>query len=217
METEALRWVLLIAGILMIVGIYGYSRELKKEKDEKKIYTRQDDLFDDLPEVDPLLDDVAEVAEKEAPRVEPLVDVRPQEIERSIVFHLFAQEDQAFSGKELFAAFDELNLKRTTNHFFVLVEHDQVYYHVCSSFKPSFFPEKDKENFTTKGLTFFMTLPIQNPKQVFEKMLLDLHKISLKLEGKILDEDRNGLTAQMMNHLREELINYSHNTQRKES
>jgi FtsZ-interacting cell division protein ZipA len=40
-------------------------------------------------------------------------------------------------------------------------------------------------------------------------MLLDIHQISLKLGGRILDEDRNNLNNQMMNHIRDRIVKYS--------
>ncbi len=207
MESESLQWILIVAGVLVVLGIYGYSREQSKDKADR-LFTRQDDLFEDVPSVDPLLDDLLDEPVQDA--ANPLIDTVRGDVEETIVFHVFAQEGDIFKGDELQKLFDKLKLQRTTNHFFVLTDMYHPLYQICSSFKPGYFPEKEMAEYETKGITFFMTLPCQNAKETFEKMLLDLNQISLKLEGRILDEDRNDLSQQMLNHIREHIVSYTH-------
>jgi len=204
MGIESLQLILIIAGVLAALGIYGYSRELKKGQSET---TKQANPFKN-GQIDPLFDDVPTLQEEEK-RGSHLIDITPEDIEESIVFHVFAREGTFFKGEDLRKEFEKLTLQRTTNHFFVLVNQYYPLYQVCSSFKPGYFPEKGMDSYKTKGITFFMTLPVHNAKESFEKMLLDIYQISLKLGGQILDEDRNNLNNQMMNHIRDRIVKYS--------
>ena len=206
MESESLQWILIIAGVLAVVGVYGYTREQNKDKQER-LFTKQDDLFDDVPSVDPLLDDLLDDPVQDS--TNPLVDTVRGEVDETIVFHVFAQEGESFKGAELQKIFEQLKLQRTTNHFFVLTDMFHPLYQICSSFKPGYFPEQNMAEYQTKGITFFMTLPCQNAKETFEKMLLDINQVSLKLDGRILDEDRNDLSQQMLNHVREHIVSYA--------
>ena len=204
MGMESLQWIFIIAGVLAVLGIYGYSRELKKEQGET---TKQADPSEGT-RVDPLFDDVPTLQGEENTG-SYLIDITQEDVEESIVFHVFAREDTFFKGEDLRKEFEKLKLQRTTNHFFVLVNQYCPLYQVCSSFKPGYFPEKGMDSYKTKGITFFMTLPVHNAKESFEKMLLDIYQISLKLGGQILDEDRNNLNNQMMNHIRDRIVKYS--------
>jgi FtsZ-interacting cell division protein ZipA len=204
MGMESLQWIFIIAGVLAALGVYGYSREVKKEESET---TKQADPSEGM-RIDPLFDDMPTLQEEENTSSH-LIDIRRKDIEESIVFHVFAREGTFFKGEDLRKEFEKLKLQRTTNHFFVLVNQYYPLYQVCSSFKPGYFPEKGMDSYKTKGITFFMTLPVHNAKESFEKMLLDIHQISLKLGGRILDEDRNNLNNQMMNHIRDRIVKYS--------
>ena len=67
-------------------------------------------------------------------------------------------------------------------------------------------PEHTLPGLQTPGLVFFMQLPLPvDGEQALEAMLATAYRVSVKLDGHLLDGTRSTMTRQVAEHMREQL------------
>ncbi|WP_413110796.1 cell division protein ZipA [Thaumasiovibrio sp. DFM-14] len=141
--------------------------------------------------------DVADVVEEAEPEV--------------IVLSVHANDGEVFKGQRLVNVMEQYGLRFGDMHIFHRHIDDtassKVIFSVANSVKPGVF-HRDSD-FDTPGISFFMTLPCYgNPEQNFNIMLQTAQQIADEMSGLVLDEQRNMITPQKLDGIREKIKGY---------
>jgi len=59
------------------------------------------------------------------------------------------------------------------------------------------------------GLTLFMALPSQQPALAYDMMIDTARRIAAELHGEVLDQNQNPLNRQLVEHYREDVLEYT--------
>jgi cell division protein ZipA len=153
------------------------------------------------------------------PAGEPRPEPQPQEASSSgefevVVLHLMARKDAQFEGTALLNAL--LNNGLRFGDMGIFHRHDNedgsgaVHFSVANTVKPGTFDLETMENFSTPGVTFFMTLnDLSDPLDSYGKLIKTSQAMAKTLQGERKDENRSVLTKQTIEHYRQEIIDYT--------
>ncbi len=140
------------------------------------------------------------------------VDEPPQSDELEvIVFHVRSASTSDFIGTELFASMIKNGLTYGPMDIFhrrveADDEHSKVLFSVANMMNPGTLAYDDPANFTTKGLSFFMTLPgYGDADQTFKEMLRTAQQIADDLGANVLDDKRNLMTPDRLSAYRQQV------------
>lgn len=140
------------------------------------------------------------------------VDEPPQSDELEvIVFHVHSASTSDFIGTELFASMVKNGLTYGPMDIFhrrveADDEHSKVLFSVANMMNPGTLAHDDPANFTTKGLSFFMTLPgYGDADQTFKEMLRTAQQIADDLGANVLDDKRNLMTPDRLSAYRQQV------------
>jgi len=85
----------------------------------------------------------------------------------------------------------------------------KILFSVANIVQPGTLRHDDPAMFTTKGISFFMTLPcFGDPEQNFKLMLKTAQQIADDLGGNVVDERRNLITPNKLNSFRKQIQNF---------
>ncbi len=150
-----------------------------------------DEAVKDMPSMSATEEKVAEKA----------VEIAPQVIVLSVVM----PEGQAMSGAALLPTLLTLGLKYGEMNIFHRHQDNagngQVTFSLANMMNPGTFDLDDIENFSTQGITLFMTLPNTGDAfEVFENMLNAAKQLAVEFKAQLLDDKRNVMTKQAEQH-----------------
>ena len=136
--------------------------------------------------------------------------VRPKAKERMpalIQFSLVAIEDEGFNGVDLVNAFENVGLEYGSLKIFERVDMNRmVDFGVASMVEPGTFPETGLEDFYCPGIVFFMQpREVDDPVAVFDDFIQTIDLLSLELGGVKWDHQRQPLTEQTIEAIRNSL------------
>ncbi|MGB2079281.1 MAG: cell division protein ZipA [Vibrio sp.] len=124
-----------------------------------------------------------------------------------------ASDNQPFVGTELFDAMSQLGLHYGEMDIFH--RHidpsgtGKVLFSVANMLNPGTFAHTDPAQFTTKGVSFFMSLPCcGEAKQNFKLMLRTAQQLADDLSANVLDEKRNLMTADRIDAYQEQVRDF---------
>lgn len=142
-----------------------------------------------------------EQAEPEEP-AEPEMEV--------IVLHVHCSGEDAFVGTKLFDSMQQNGLIYGEMDIFHrhadLSGNGKVLFSVANMMQPGTLQHDDPETFTTKGISFFMTLPcFGDADQNFKLMLRTAQQIADDLSANVLDDQRNLLTPDKLTSYRDRI------------
>lgn len=133
-----------------------------------------------------------------------------------IVLRVIANGQQKFAGSDIFAVLEDLGLNygdmRIFHHYGVgEMKVKKAVFSVANLVEPGIFDPKEREYFTTPGLAFFMQLPGPLGGRVaFELMLNTAQRVADVLEGSLIDEREQLLTAETTAELRDRIAQFEH-------
>lgn len=167
-------------------------------------------------ELDGLSDAIAERrAEPEAPelslRIRPGVGARGAvPVDRIVTLHVAARPGGIIAGSELVVALEKAGLEFGDQDIFHRMDDARPdagpVYSVANMVKPGGFDMRALGGLRTPGLTFFMTLPgPMAALDAWETMLPAAQRCAELLDAEVLDEHRNALGRQTVQHIRDEL------------
>jgi cell division protein ZipA len=129
------------------------------------------------------------------------IDIEPQVIVLSVVM----PKGQVMSGAALLPTLLTLGMKYGEMNIFHRHQDNagngKVTFSLANMMNPGTFNLDDMENFSTQGITLFMTLP--NPGDafsVFEQMLNAAKQLAVEFHGQLLDHKRSVMTKQTEQH-----------------
>ena len=214
-----LRWVLLGLGALVLVGVYLWSRGIVSR-----------DMLPTLPRrkqrTEPI---IGEPAPASTPQPQPAVAEPPSLVET------VSEEEKARPAPDRIVALRliprgaELATERAVNalrnagleHGRYAIFHRQLGtnregFSVASLTEPGSFDLDRLANTTIAGLSFFVVLPGNgDPVARFDAMVETARRLSVELAADLFDERGSSWSSQRERYLREELIEYKHQFERR--
>jgi cell division protein ZipA len=214
---DGLRWLLLLFGLLVIAGVYFYSRrekaapktqpkhngrvEPKLEADES-----EDESPHDSVSVDP--DTGEDVIENASSRAAQSV---PQKI---VTLRLVARDGGAFRGDELVLSLRGIGMRH--GKFGIFHRYDggsenNTIFSAASLVEPGSFDMTNIKEQELPGISLFLILPGPvEGAEAFDMMMTAARAVAQALNGELLDESGSTLSIQRERYMREEVIQFEH-------
>ncbi len=137
-----------------------------------------------------------------------------------LVLHVQAKAEGKFVGPEILRVAEQTELERAAGsgggffqrHVQGAAAHpdDPPLFYMANMFSPGVFKWDEMESFSTSGLSMFAQLPgALPPIETFDELLKCARLFAAKLHGVVLDESRSDLTAQTIQHIKEDLQAYA--------
>lgn len=224
---DGLRWLLLLFGLVVIAGVYFYSRrERNTPKDDGAPVTRVEPSLDGEstsaerlePEItaptitidDP---DVAEVDESESddPAEESPAEDAPQKI---VTLRIVGRNKSSFAGDELILSLRGIGLRH--GKFGIFHRYDgndesRTIFSAASLVEPGSFDLQNIKDQEIPGISLFLVLPGPvDSVESFDLMMTAARALSQSLDGELLDESGSTLSIQRERYMREEIIEFQH-------
>ena len=212
---DGLRWLLLLVGLLVIGGVYLYSRREKAPADEDEA---------PLDRVEPSLDDANPVAEQfligeetssDDVGVEDEEDLTAADTPQKIVtVRIVAREKKSFPGDELILSMRGIGLRH--GKFGIFHRYDgsdesKTIFSAASLLEPGSFDLQNIKGQEIPGISLFMVLPGPvDSTEAFDSMMAAARTLTQSLNGELLDESGSTLSIQRERYLREEIIQFQH-------
>lgn len=238
MDSDQLRIVLLILGVLLVLGIYAWDRIKKRRarpshaRVKPKSQPREPTLGNGTNvDADVVLDDLSADSLGDEPMLNALdeapdPDVMPgfsageeddvvtpsSEVPQKIILINIIAKNKAFDGTSIVRAAKEVELQAgdmSIFHRHDAERADQVLFSMASMVEPGSFPFNDMTEFSSPGLTLFAQLP--GPRDglaVYSDMLFTGERLAVMLGGELHDEKRNLLTKQWIEHTRADILEH---------
>ncbi|MDH3578294.1 MAG: cell division protein ZipA [Gammaproteobacteria bacterium] len=202
---DGLRWLLLFFGVLVIAGVYLYSRRDK---------STADDDATDFARVEPTLQHdriTSEPGSGDAPVSETSVENLPQKI---VTLRIVAREKKAFNGEDLVLSMRGIGLRH--GKFGIFHRYDgndetRTIFSAASLVEPGSFDLANIKDQEIPGISLFLVLPGPvDSVESFDLMMAAARALSQSLNGELLDESGSTLSIQRERYLREEIIQFQH-------
>jgi cell division protein ZipA len=173
------------------------------------------DVADELVDSE-TADDLAPFAEPESPSEPDPIATEPEQPEPEmevIVLNVHCSGEEPFVGTRLFDSMEQNGLKYGEMDIFHrhsdLSGSGKVLFSVANMMHPGTLAHDDPATFTTKGISFFMTLPCYGPAdQNFKLMLKTAQQIADDMGGNVLDDQRNLITPDRLSQYRDQIRDF---------
>lgn len=209
---DGLRWLLLLFGLLLIVGVYIYSRREKKPID---------DAASAPARVAPSLDSVSDSIEPEvdapaAPGDNEAVEVDSSAPQKIVTVRVVAREKKSFAGDELILSMRGIGLRH--GKFGIFHRYDgndesKTVFSAASLVEPGSFDLQNIKGQVIPGISIFLVLPGPvDSVEAFDSMLAAARALTQSLDGELLDESGSTLSIQRERYLREDIIQFQHSS-----
>jgi cell division protein ZipA len=209
---DGLRWLLLFFGILVIAGVYVYSRR-DRGKPKKEIL--------DSSRVTPTLD-VGDIAVTEVtsdvaavtPAEDSADDQQVAASQKIVTLRLIARDGAAFRGDELILSLRGIGLRH--GKFGIFHRHDgndeeRTIFSAASLVEPGSFDLANIKEQEIPGISLFLVLPGPvDGVEAFDLMMAAARALAQTLDAELLDESGSTLSIQRERYMREEIIQYQH-------
>ncbi|ROQ30025.1 cell division protein ZipA [Gallaecimonas pentaromativorans] len=139
---------------------------------------------------------------EQAPEPEPELAPEPQDV---LVLHVVAKEDEPIEGAELLPLLLTLGMRFGEMDIFHRHKESSgrgpVLFSMANMVNPGTFDVDNMEQFNTRGVALFMTLPnAGDAMKAFAMMLSAAQKMAEEFGCQVLDGDRNLVTQQTVQH-----------------
>jgi len=129
--------------------------------------------------------------------------------EKLVTVHVAAQRDGLFRGTDLKKLFDQHGYEFGAMSLYHCSLDDDKVFSVANMMKPGTFEEGNMAAFQTPGITLFMRLPISLDADVaFDFLIREAQELAQELDGQLRDVNRNPLSDQTIQHMREDVQQY---------
>jgi len=216
-----LRWILTAIGVLLIVGVYIWSR---RERDEdapawrrEPDMDKQSDAWGKLSAEEDLLPDVTldpdQTLAKSGANGDASTDkpeLPPEGDQLIVALRLRARQVVGFDGTDLVKAFSSEGLEfGKFGAFHSLDERRRSRFLVASLVEPGSFEIEKMHELRCPGVSMFMVLPgPREPLAALDAMFVCARRLAERLDADVLDDKGNALTMQQAGWLREQVVEY---------
>ena len=226
---ENLRWILLLAGIVVILAVYlvsYYQGRRQQPARRRSLHTppvldaavRDTDELDFTSDMDAELEQLGQIISADTPAVEEVVVEMPAEKPEPVaaaerVFTLFVEAPRGvpFRGPILFGALAAAKLEFGDMQIFHRIEiingQEKSLFSVANIREPGIFDLSAMEDFTSEGVVLFMQVPGSvDDVRAFDAMVESARILADNLDSRVCDATHSPLTNQAISHMREEVI-----------
>jgi cell division protein ZipA len=217
---DGLRWLLLLFGLLVIAGVYVYSRREKTTpKTQPKPAGRVEpklgaddgeDSDDHVPEDTGLIEPDTDEESIESAPSRPTENV-PQKI---VTLRLVARDGGAFRGDELVLSLRGIGMRHGKFGIFHRYDgssEDNAVFSAASLVEPGSFDMTNIKEQELPGISLFLILPGPvEGAEAFDMMMTAARAVAQALNGELLDESGSTLSIQRERYMREEIIQFEH-------
>lgn len=140
-------------------------------------------------------------------------EAAPVDYSEVLVLNVVAKPDREFVGVDLLPVLLTTGLRfGDMSIFHRHLDNDArspVLFSVANIVNPGTFDLNQINEFATRGLCFFMTLPnVANSMQAFDLMLDVAQKVRIAMDGDLKDDNRSVMTAQTIEHYRQRVRDF---------
>jgi len=210
---DGLRWLLLLFGLLVVAGVYFYSRR-EKSKPEEPIEVSSDRVEPTLDGSEPELvedasEDPVEPSSVDVDSPKPPAQDGPQKI---VTLRLVGRNKNPFQGDELILSMRGIGLRH--GKFGIFHRYDgndetRTIFSAASLVEPGSFDLANIKDQQIPGISLFLVLPGPvESVEGFDLMMAAARALSQSLDGELLDESGSTLSIQRERYLREEIIQF---------
>jgi cell division protein ZipA len=206
---DGLRWLLLLFGLLVVAGVYFYSRKERNsassEKEAKPRHTPK--LSADAVESESLAV-VDEDGGNDTPKV-----VSPAR-QKIVTLRVVARNKGAFRGDELILGLRGIGMR--SGKFGIYHRYDgndesRTIFSAASLVEPGSFDLANIKEQQIPGISMFMVLPGPvEGTEAFDLMMQAARAIAHTMDAELLDESGSTLSIQRERYMREEVIQFQH-------
>lgn len=211
---DGLRWLLLLFGLLVVTGVYFYSRYQRNRIDHAAASTGND------RRVEPSFDDLA-TENNESPdfEIDPddehAADRSPSAAQQKIVtLRVIAGTNATFPGDELALSLRGIGMRHGKFGIFHRIDgndEDKVIFSAASLVEPGSFDLTNLKDQEIPGISLFMVLPgPMEGAEAFDLMMVAARALTQTLNAELLDETGSTLSIQRERYMREEIIQFEH-------
>jgi len=205
---DGLRWLLLFFGLVVVVGVYIYSRREQKPQQETESFKRQTPT---------LGGEEAGSGEDVGAEEMVLVDAAAQEqvAEKIVTLRLVARNRGSFRGDDLILSMRGIGLRRGKFGIFHRFDGDEdgpAVFSAASLVEPGHFDVENIKEQEFPGISLFLVLP--GPMEgvdAFDLMIAAARTLAQSLDGELVDESGSTLSIQRERYMREEIVQFEHN------
>ena len=212
---DSLRWFLLFFGLLVVVGVYLYSRK-DREREQKSTTENTAEL-----RVEPALGGQSDGADTDDEQdgeqlqigVEPAVEPEPAAQKQKILtLRIVAGSHSSFAGDELVLSLRGIGMRHGKFgifHRYEGADENKIIFSIASLVEPGGFDLANLKEQEIPGISVFMVLPGPvDGAEAFDLMMVAARALSLSLKAELLDESGSTLSVQRERYMREEIIQY---------
>lgn len=199
---DGLRWLLFLVGVLVVVGVYFYSRNQRSQADDAE----SPKISPDLGEPDQ--DGPADGASADGD------EARGAVAQKIVTLRLVAKNHGSINGEELALNLRGIGMRHGKfgiYHRFEAADENKIIFSAASLIEPGTFDLKNLKDQDLPGISLFMVLP--GPMEgalAFDLMMAAARALSQSLNTELLDESGSTLSIQRERYLREEIIQFEH-------
>ncbi len=214
---DGLRWLLLLFGVLVIAGVYIYSRYQRARTDKalspQTSRERVEPSLGGENQAEDRTDDGAG-HRLATPDVEHESDDPEQKI---VTLRIVAGNQGAINGEELALSLRGIGMRHGKFgifHRYDGSDEDKVIFSAASLVEPGTFDMTTIREQEIPGISLFMVLPGPiDGAQSFDLMIAAARTLMQSLNAELLDESGSSLSIQRERYLREEVIQFEHSIQ----
>jgi cell division protein ZipA len=217
---DGLRWWLLLIGVVVVAGVYLYTRIQRKQAQDSP----QQDLFEDRQEpvfktrrAEPVIS--VGLAGDEEPAQEPSIGEpaiedsgSPQQ--KIVTLRIIARNNGSFAGDDLVLSLRGIGMRH--GKFGIFHRHegndeDKVIFSAASLVEPGSFDLANIKDQEIPGISLFMVIPGPvDGAEGFDLMMAAARTLAQGLDAELLDESGSTLSIQRERYMREEIIQFEH-------
>lgn len=199
---DGLRWLLLLFGVLVIAGVYLYSRREKETPQPEQAPDR----------LEPTLGATEEDSDAVVEPPPPADTVGgPKKI---VTLRLVAREGNSFRGDELILSMRGIGLRHGKFgifHRYDGSDKDKTIFSAASLVEPGSFDLSNIKEQKLPGISLFSIFPGPiDGAEAFDLMMAAARTLAQSLDAELLDESGSTLSIQRERYMREEIIQFEH-------
>ncbi len=233
MDISTFRWILIIAGIALIAGLYLFGVRDKKRKpraSRKRVHAqrvRREPVLEpdsdseessdlDGRQAELAIGDPTDSSSRIEPQLESGLDIKTKKPEvplpdRIVTLFLQARDNHIITGVELLDASLKSGLVFGDHDIFHRIHEEDVepVFSMANLTKPGSFDKSAWNTMEIKGVTMFLTLPgPRNALDAWDSMLATSRRLAELLHADLMDDAHEVFTRQRSLQIKEELREY---------
>ena len=213
---DGLRWWLLLIGVVVVAGVYLYTRFQRKQDQDSP----QQDLFEDRKEpvfkprrAEPVIS-TDDIDGEDEPDDEPVIEAAAAPQQKIVTLRIIARNNGSFAGDDLVLSLRGIGMRH--GKFGIFHRHegndeDKVIFSAASLLEPGSFDLTNIKDQEIPGISLFMVIPGPvDGAEGFDLMMAAARTLAQGLDAELLDESGSTLSIQRERYMREEIIQFEH-------